>query len=175
MTAKLVTAYASRHRPDISPDYFDSIVGKRILAYAVDVIAIMVVVAALWGCLLILGIFTLGATWPLLGVPSVLVPLAYHSLQIGGPRAATLGMRAMSIRVMSIAAGSDGHPTLPQAVIQTVTFYGSIAATGSLILIVALFNRRRRTLHDWLAGTVVINAFDTRIMGPTPIAGRGEP
>jgi uncharacterized RDD family membrane protein YckC len=109
-----------------------------------------------------LGLLTLGLLMPLHVLAVALVPFAYHTLLIGGERSATIGMRAMGLKVMSIApdspeSQSHGRPTLFQAMIQTVCFYGSLLATGSLILAVALFNPRRRTVHDFLAGTVVVN------------------
>jgi uncharacterized RDD family membrane protein YckC len=142
------------------PRYYMGISIRRIYGYLLD----MVVVALLWGMAyvasIILGALTLGLLWPLLMVLLAAVPVAYHTLTISGPRSATLGMRIAGIRVMSIAPGAegnDGRPSLLQALIQTVCFYGSIAVTGSLILLLALFNPRRRTLHDFLAGTVVVN------------------
>jgi len=142
------------------PEYYAGISAKRIVAYVLDALVIMVVVLIAWGILAVAGIFTLGLAWAIMWVPSLLVPLGYHTLLIAGPRSATLGMRLMGIRVVSLAFPPEAEPDRPslmQAAILTVAFYGSIAATGSLILLAALFNARRRTLHDWLAGTVVIN------------------
>lgn len=142
------------------PRYYMGITIRRVYGYLLDI----VVVALLWGMAyiasIILGALTLGLLWPLLMVLLAVVPVAYHTLTISGPRSATLGMRIAGIRVMSVASGAegnDGRPSLLQALIQTVCFYGSIAVTGSLILLLALFNPRRRTLHDFLAGTVVVN------------------
>jgi uncharacterized RDD family membrane protein YckC len=161
MTNILVTRRKDRQLdPELGSAYFDGIIAKRMVAYGLDVVAIMIVVAILWSALAILGLFTLGATWTLLGVPAVVTPLAYHTVLIAGPRAATLGMRAMRVRVLSLAIGSDGAPTLLQAFISTLIFYGSVAATGFTVLAVSLFNQRRRTLHDWLAGTLVVNDLD---------------
>lgn len=156
--------------PWTHPEYFTGITAKRIVAYAIDVVLIGMTVACIWTFLVVLGIFTLGLAWGVLWLPSLLVPLAYHSLQIAGPRAATLGMRAMGIRVSSLlppeesgmphvgeAQLNHGRPTLFQAIIQTVAFYATVAVTGALILLVALFNSRRRTVHDWLAAAVVVN------------------
>ncbi|MDA8231228.1 MAG: RDD family protein [Magnetospirillum sp.] len=142
------------------PGYYSGILAKRMIAYAIDALAIMAIVGTAWAFLLVLGLFTLGLAWHLLLLPGLAVPLLYHSLLIAGPRSATIGMRVMGIRVMSIAplaAFAQGRPRPAQAVIQTVAFYGSVALTGSLILLVALFNERRRTLHDWLAETVTVN------------------
>ena len=142
------------------PRYYMGITGRRIYAYLLD----LVVVGLLWGMVfvasVILGALTFGLLWPLLMIVLGLVPIFYHTLTIGGSRSATPGMRIAGIKVMSITPGASlngGRPTLVQAMIQTVGFYGSIALTCTLILLVALFNPRRRTLHDFLAGTVVVN------------------
>lgn len=142
------------------PIYYLGVTPRRIYAYCLD----LVVVGLLWmvvfiGCV-ILGALTFGLLMPVLGVVLALVPIAYHTVTIAGPRSATFGMRIAGLRVMSIAPGADatgGRPSLGQALVQTVAFYASLAMTGSLILLVALFNPRRRTVHDFLAGTVVVN------------------
>lgn len=143
------------------PELFEGVAFKRVIAYALDVIVVAVLAAAVWFAGLLLGLLSLGLLLPLQAVAVALVPLVYHIALIAAPRSATLGMRAMNLRVMSIApaeAAWGGRPTLFQAMIQIVAFYGSVMVTGFLILVVAIFNPRRRMLHDWLAGTVVVNA-----------------
>jgi len=149
------------------PEYYVGITAKRVIAYLLDALVIMGVVLIAWAILAVAGVFTLGLAWAMLGVPSVLAPFLYHSLLIGGSRSATLGMRLIGIRVMSLESAEPERPSLTQAAIQTVAFYGSLAVTGSLIMLVALFNARRRTLHDWLAGTVVVNDLRGRISPPS--------
>lgn len=150
------------------PEYFEGITVKRIIAYALDVVAVTALAVAVWFAGFILGILSFGILFPIQALAVALVPLAYHTLLIAGARSSTLGMRIMGIKVMSIALDAEargGRPTLFQAMILTVAFYGSMALTGSLILLVTLFNSRRRTMHDWLAGTVVVN--DRLIQGRT--------
>lgn len=147
--------------PWTHPGYYEGITFKRMLAYGIDFLAVAACAAIVWVAFGILGLLSLGLLLPLQALAVALVPFLYHTLLIAGSRSATLGMRIMGIRVLSIAPGAEagnGRPTLLQAAIQTVAFYGSLAFTGSLILLVVLFNPRRRTLHDWLAGTVVVNA-----------------
>ncbi|MBR9970523.1 RDD family protein [Magnetospirillum sulfuroxidans] len=142
--------------PRLDPQLFDGITLKRILAYGVDLIVVALVATVIWVGMGVLGILTLGLLLPLQALAVALVPLAYHSLLIASPSSATIGMRLFGIRVVSLLDGAP--PSLAQAVIQIVAFYGSVTLTAWLVLIVALFNPRRRTLHDFLAGTVVINA-----------------
>ncbi len=51
-----------------------------------------------------------------------------------------------------------GRPGFLQALAHAALFYLTVGATGSLVLLVALFNRRKRTLHDLLAGTLMVRA-----------------
>lgn len=152
------------------PLYYRGITFRRVFAYLIDAVIVMVTAGLVWVTSGIFTLLTFGLLWPLQALIVAMVPLLYHSLLIAGPASATLGMRAAGIRVMSIAPGAEadgGRPTLFQAMIQTVAFYGSLAVTGSLILLLALFNPRRRTLHDFLAGTVVVN--DRRLWQGGPV------
>lgn len=142
------------------PRYYMGITARRVYAYCIDLVVVGLLMGMVFMASIILGALTLGLLWPALMLVMALTPIAYHTLTIAGPRAATLGMRAANIRVMSVGANAfdgNGRPSLLQAAIQTACFYGSVAVTGSLILLVALFNPRRRTVHDMLAGTVVVN------------------
>lgn len=142
--------------PMRQPELFSGITLKRIFAYLVDLVVISILVVMAWVATGLLGVLSFGLLLPLQAVVIVLLPLAYHTLLIAGQASATLGMRLMGIQVVTAA---DGLPPSPlQALILTVTFFGSVALTGFLVLIIALFNPQRRTLHDFLAGTVVINA-----------------
>ncbi|RAU22488.1 hypothetical protein CU669_07265 [Paramagnetospirillum kuznetsovii] len=143
-----------------NPRYYLGVTPRRIYAYLLDVVVVALLCGMMFIASLILGMLSFGLLWPLMMVLMGCVPIAYHTLTIGGERSATLGMRAAGIRVMSIAPGAaatNGKPSLIQALIQTVAFYLSIALTCTLILVVALFNPRRRTVHDVVASTVVVN------------------
>lgn len=147
------------------PEYFTGITSKRIFAYLIDVVAVSVAAIIVWVAFGLLGLATLGLLLPLQAVAVALTPLVYHTAFIASQGSATLGMRVLGIRVASLTVSADagsGRPTLFQAMIQTVAFYGSIALTSFLILVVALFNSRRRMVHDWLAGTVVVNDLGRR-------------
>src|SRR5579885_148271 len=82
-----------------------------------------------------------------------LIPIFYHTLTIGGPRSATPGMSLTGVEVRS---WTGERPNYLQAFVQTILFYVTVYPTWSLVLLIALFNERRRTLHDILAGTLVI-------------------
>jgi uncharacterized RDD family membrane protein YckC len=146
--------------PWTRPELFRGVTLRRILAYVVDAGIVLCISGMLWVIMLLLGVLTFGLLFPLLPLVLTLIPLIYHATLVGGAGSATWGMRLFGLQVVSVAAarnGFDGRPSMTQAIIQIVSFYGSVVMTGSLILVVALFNARRRTLHDWLSGTVVVN------------------
>lgn len=144
--------------PFAAPEYYRGVLSRRVLAYCLDLLVIASLMALLWFVFWGLVIATLGMLFPI-WVAWGLIPAAYHTLLIGGPRSATLGMRAFGIEVRSWTGDRPDHL---QALVQTVLFYVSTAATCSLILLVALFERRRRTVHDMVAGTLVIRRFPER-------------
>lgn len=135
----------SRH----DPEFFDGIVVRRIVAYAIDVAILIGLTGFLWT----LVVLTLGLLWGFAAILTPIIPLAYHTLLIGGRDSATLGMRVTGIEVRRL---DGGRPDLAQAFLQTALFYATVTLTSTLILIVALFNDRGRCLHDWLTGTVTV-------------------
>lgn len=141
------------------PELYSAVTMRRVLAYAVDAGIVLGITGVMWFAMIFLGLLSFGLLLPLLPLVLALVPLVYHIGLIAGPAQATFGMRLFGLRVVSVTAiphGFGGRPTPIQAIIQIVAFYGSVALTGGLVLIVALFSAKRRTFHDWLAGTVVV-------------------
>ena len=144
--------------PLTCPSAFRAVARRRILAYLVDCLILAFGIGTIWWVGFVLSVMTFGLFAPLHLLIIALLPVSYHTLLIGGPRSATFGMRLVGLRVYSLDRTiPGGRPSYLQAVIQTVCFYGSIGMTGSIILVVALLNPRRRTVHDWLAGTVIVN------------------
>jgi len=138
--------------PHDAPLLYEGLLWRRILAYGIDVVAIAVLSAAAWVAAGILGLMTFGLLWPVAIVALALIPATYHTFFLGS-RGATPGMRLLDLEMWSL---TGRQPEYLQAFLATVLFYVSVSMTASLILIVALFNDRRRTLHDVLAGTLVL-------------------
>ena len=142
--------------PYAVPEYFAGVVWRRVLAYCLIDGPIVLLLCALTAVLLLgITVASLGAlrvVWVLYGV----VPIAYHTLTIGGRHAATVGMRVFGIEVRD---WTGARPSLLQALVQTVTFYFTTAVTASLVLLFVFFNRRRCTLHDLVSSTLVIRRF----------------
>jgi len=130
------------------PELFEGIILKRVVAYLVDVLLLLGVMAFMW----VLVVLTLGLLGGVAAMLTPFIPLAYHTLLIGGRDSATLGMRMTGIHVRRLDGGVPGYP---QAALLTLLFYASMALTG-LLLIVALFNERGRCLHDYLSGTITV-------------------
>jgi uncharacterized RDD family membrane protein YckC len=138
--------------PAVRPELFEGVRWRRVLAYLVDVCcigAITVVIGILFAVVWVLSFGMLDLAWWLLG----LIPLAYHTLLVSGRHSATFGMRIFDLQLRS---WNGERPMFLQALAHTALFYVTVGATGSLILLFALFNRRKRTLHDLLAGTLMV-------------------
>lgn len=127
-------------QPD--PARLRGLLWRRAFGYLIDVFLISVIS---W-----LAVLVASPLWPAV---LTIIPIGYHSLQIGGLRSATLGQRLFGVEVRRL---DGGRPGLLQAVVQTVLFYVTVTMLTPLVLLVALFNRRRRTLHDILAGTLTL-------------------
>jgi uncharacterized RDD family membrane protein YckC len=84
----------------------------------------------------------------------VIWALAYYGLTLGGPTSATIGMRAMDIE-MRTWYGSPAYFVL--GTVHAVMFWVTVSMLTPFVLLVCLFNERRRCLHDMLVGTIVIN------------------
>jgi uncharacterized RDD family membrane protein YckC len=129
-------------------------ISRRIAAFIVDGVFVVIITAFWWvGCFLF-GILTLGLGWPLFGVLPFVAP-AYNFLWLVSPLAATPGQAMMGLTVRG--ADDLGPPGALAALVWTVGFYASLALSG-LPLLFALFDRRRRTAHDMLSGLVVVRS-----------------
>ncbi len=135
------------------PGLYDGIRVKRVIAYLIDMVAIFVLAIVLYVAGGLLSVITLGVASPLVALAFTLLPFAYHTWLIGGPGNATLGMKAMGIRVI---AWNGSDPGYLQAAAQTVLFYVTLTV-GGLLLLASLFSERGRCLHDLLCGSIVIN------------------
>jgi uncharacterized RDD family membrane protein YckC len=135
-------------------ELFSGVLLKRVIAYMLDIVFLAVLSLPVWGAVAVLSILSLGLLWPVLVPLATLLPFAYHTVTLGGPRSATWGMRILDLELRTL---EGDRPSYLQALAQTVLFYVSVMLTGSLILLVALVTERHRTLHDLLAGTVMIN------------------
>lgn len=139
--------------PFSDPAQFEGLLWRRSLAYVVDLAVLAGLLTIYWIALAFLTVATLGLVTPLLVLLAAAIPVAYHTLTIGGPGSATLGMRLFGLQVRIWNGGKPGYI---QALLHTAVFYVTTSFTGGLILLWPLFSNRRRCLHDQLCGTMVV-------------------
>jgi uncharacterized RDD family membrane protein YckC len=143
--------------PDRNPELFDGVLACRMLAFVIDVIIIMAPVAVAAVFIFMFGFVTFGLGWALFfpfHAGAVIWALLYYGFTLGGPASATIGMRVMEIE-MRTWYGAPCYFVL--GAVHAILYWISVSALTPLVLIVALFNGRRRLLHDIVLGTVVIN------------------
>jgi uncharacterized RDD family membrane protein YckC len=135
---------------------YEGVLSRRIGAFLVDACMIVVIDVAVHALLIVLGLVTFGLAWLLMGpVTFLTVALAYDTLAIGGGRGATPGMRLCKLEARGVRGERPDHW---QAFLMTALFYATVPITSFLILAVALFSDRNRTLHDILSGITVIRS-----------------
>jgi uncharacterized RDD family membrane protein YckC len=143
--------------PATSPELFEGVLARRVLAFFIDVflIAIPVVFAGLF--IFVFGLVTFGLGWALywlLSPAAVIWALVYYGTTFGSPASATIGMRVMDLEMRT---WYGGPMYFLLGAVHAIVFWITVSALTPLILLVGLFNDRRRLLHDMLVGTVVIN------------------
>ncbi len=143
--------------PVASPELFEGVLLRRMVAFIIDLIVIALPLMLTTIVIFVFGLLTLGLGWALfwlLSPGSVIWALFYYGLTLGSPASATLGMRAMGIE-MRTWYGGPLYSVL--GAVHAVVFWVSVSMLTPFILLVGLFNGRRRLLHDMLVGTVLIN------------------
>ena len=139
--------------PAAHPELFEGVLWRRAAAYLIDAFCIVLIGFAVLVAFLLLTVLSFGLLAPGLWFLFGLVPLAYHTLLIGGPHGATFGMRALDLELRSTNGERPGYL---QALAHAALFYLTVGATALLVLLFALFNRRKRTLHDVLTGMLMV-------------------
>jgi uncharacterized RDD family membrane protein YckC len=143
--------------PAANPELFEGVVSRRLVAFLIDfvILAVPVIFAAMF--IFAIGIVTFGLGFLLYGLltPAMVIwAIAYYGLTLGSAASATIGMRIMDIE-MRTWYGSPAYFVL--GAVHAVVFWITVSALTPFILLVCLFNERRRCLHDMLVGTVIIN------------------
>jgi uncharacterized RDD family membrane protein YckC len=133
---------------------FEGVMARRVVAHILDIVALVLIAAVLSIPFFIFGILTFGLLFIFYGAFLAAIVLTYITLSLGGESGATPGMRAMNIELRRL----DGRrPTRSLAFLHALFFFALEAVISPLILLVGLFNRRGRLVHDFLCGTVMIN------------------
>jgi uncharacterized RDD family membrane protein YckC len=144
--------------PDLQPELFRGLLMRRTFAFLIDLVVLSVPVILGYIFIAVFGLITLGLGWMLfwLAWPATIVwAIVYYGASIGGPHSATMGMRVMDLELRTWY-GASGYFVLGAT--HAVLFWVSISFLSPLVLLVGLFNSRRRLLHDVILGTVIINS-----------------
>jgi uncharacterized RDD family membrane protein YckC len=139
--------------PVTQPQLFANVIGKRFIAFIIDAAIIFFLTVIAYVVVALLGIVTLGLAWLLFGLVFPAVGLGYNAVTIGGRNSATVGQRMMGLEVR-MWFGGKVTPLI--AAFHALLFWFSLVVFCP-ILLWALFDSRKRCLHDILAGVVVIN------------------
>jgi uncharacterized RDD family membrane protein YckC len=144
--------------PDAQPELFRGVATRRVFAFLIDLVVISIPVILGYLFIAVFGLVTLGLGWALFWLAwpaSVVWAIVYYGASIGGAHSATVGMRVMDLELRTWY-GTPGYFVL--GAMHAVLFWVSISFLTPLIVLVGLFNGRRRLLHDIILGTVVINS-----------------
>jgi len=144
--------------PLSQPELFRGVLTRRVFAFLIDLLVLSVPVILAVIFIAVFGVITLGLGWALFWLvspASVVWALIYYGATLGGPHSATLGMRVMDLELRTWY-GAPCYFVL--GAMHAVLFWVSVSVLSPLILLVGLFNGRRRLLHDIILGTVVINS-----------------
>jgi uncharacterized RDD family membrane protein YckC len=151
-------AFDTTFDPWAEPGLFRGVLVRRVFAFLIDLIVLSIPVIVACVFIAVFGLVTLGLGWALFWLvspASVIWALIYYGATLGGPHSATIGMRTMDLE-MRTWYGAPCHFVL--GAVHPVLFWVSVSFLTPFILLVWLFNSRRRLLHDIVLGTVVINS-----------------
>ena len=143
--------------PYLEPELFRGVLTRRVFAFIIDMIVLSIPVILGVIFIAVFGLVTLGLGWALFWLvspASVIWALVYYGATLGGPHSATIGMRVMDLELRTWY-GAPGYFLL--GAMHAVLFWISVSVLSPFVLLVGLFNGRRRLLHDFLLGTVIIN------------------
>jgi uncharacterized RDD family membrane protein YckC len=143
--------------PVTEPELFRGVLARRVFAFLIDLLVLSIPVILACVFIAVFGVVTLGLGWALFWLvspASVIWALVYYGASLGGAHSATLGMRVMDLE-MRTWYGAPAYFVL--GAMHAFLFWVSVSCLSPLVLLVGLFNGRRRLLHDVVLGTVVIN------------------
>src|SRR5215204_3704587 len=116
----------------VDPRLADGTLGKRFLAYLIDIVVLFIIGAVLWVLIGIFGIVTLSLGWALYALLPI-VPIVYNAMTVGGPAQGTIGMRIAGVR--AIDAQTGGRVSWIMAAAHALLFYVAVVSYGTLWVI----------------------------------------
>ncbi|MEM8814161.1 MAG: RDD family protein [Pseudomonadota bacterium] len=140
--------------PVSQPELFEDVRRRRVFAYLIDLVLVSILVIIAAAVVAVVGVLTLGLGWLLYGILVPGTALLYIAFTLGSSAAATPGMRFMGLQ---LRLWYGPKPYMLLAVMHAILFYAFNLILTPFIVLVSLFNERKRLLHDIVLGTVVIN------------------
>lgn len=142
--------------PALTHANVEGVLGRRVVAYAIDFVMIWILIALVAPLIGIAGFFTFGAAW---GLYLILVPgtaILYSALSIGGPSMGTIGMRLSGLTALDASTGGRVSPLLGG--LHALLFYVGIGTLALYVLdiVIGLARSDRRLGHDLLADIIVV-------------------
>ncbi|MCL5777361.1 RDD family protein [Limibaculum sp. FT325] len=141
--------------PDRDPQFYDGVPLRRLVAFVIDALVTLLLMATVGLVGLLMGFVTMGLGWLLIVPAFALVGFIYRFTMLR-ERSATLGMLAAGIELR----GPDGERLDgPLAAVHTLAYFATLYIPLAMLIGVALmaFNPRRQLLHDLPLGTAMIN------------------
>ena len=132
---------------------YEGVLLKRVLAFCVDYLLILLLCIPAAIVLLVFSIVTLGLGFMLYPALFVLVAIPYFGFTLGGSSQASPGMKMFGI-AMTRSNGRQIDFLL--STVHIVVFWVFNSVVTPLILLVGLFTERSRLVHDFLLGTTVV-------------------
>src|SRR5690242_8393172 len=88
--------------PAVHPERYDGVRTRRIFAFLIDAVIVLMLMTLAYVVIAVVGVFTLGLLWFLFPAVWPAVAILYSVMSIGGTNAATPGMRFMGIEIRTV-------------------------------------------------------------------------
>jgi uncharacterized RDD family membrane protein YckC len=138
----------------------EGVILRRFWAYLIDLLVIALWVVLISIAIFFLGLLTLGLGWGLFfALPlTALIFIVYNAVTIGGRPQATVGMRAMGLRVIDPQTGRG--VSMLSAAVHALFFYVAVSTflLWACDVLVGLIRDDRRFLRDLLTGMMIVRA-----------------
>jgi uncharacterized RDD family membrane protein YckC len=148
---------AHAYDPAANPELFEGVLARRLVAFFIDLVIIVIPLILASIFIVLFGLVTFGLGWLLfwlLSPVSVIWALAYYGATMGSAASATIGMRAMELEIRTWY-GAPAYFLL--GAVHAIVYWVSVSFLTPFVVLVGLFNARRRLLHDMVVGTIIIN------------------
>ncbi|MBO6815196.1 MAG: RDD family protein [Rhizobiaceae bacterium] len=139
----------------VTDDSLEEVRRRRIFAFVVDYLFILFFSFIAGIVVFFLGILTLGLGWLLYGAIIPVIAALYFIFTLAGPAQATPGMRMFALRMKRYDGGVIDIWT---SIVHLVLFWTGNVVLPGFILLVSLFSKDKRLLHDILLGTVIVRS-----------------